>query len=38
MSEFIFGLFTVTGGIFWILTLAWLSGWISHKLGWDKYL
>ncbi len=33
MEDFIFGLFTVTGGVFWILAVAWFAGWAGEKLG-----
>jgi len=36
MSDFILGLFTFTGGIFWILVVAWLAGFVGDKLGLNK--
>ncbi len=34
--EFIIGIFVVTGGVFWILALAWFSGFIFEKFGISK--
>jgi hypothetical protein len=37
MNEIIFGIFTITGGIFWILAFAWFVGWAAEKMGVKKY-
>lgn len=36
MGDFILGLFTITGGLIWILALAWLVGWAADKGGINK--
>ena len=36
MGEFLIGLFTLTGGIFWILAFAWFVGWAGEKAGISK--
>lgn len=36
LPEFIIGLFTITGGIFWILAFAWAVGFIANKMGISK--
>ena len=36
MSELIIGIFTLTGGIVWILAVAWLSGVLAEKFGISK--
>lgn len=36
MCDPILGLFTLTGGVFWILASAWFVGWAADKLGISK--
>ena len=38
MFDFLMGLFTLTGGIFWILAVAWFAGWVGDKAGLSKSL
>ena len=38
MFDFLMGLFTFTGGLFWILAIAWFAGWAGDKFGLSKPL
>lgn len=33
MFDFLIGLFTLTGGVVWILAFAFLVGWAGDKAG-----
>jgi len=36
MYDFLISLFTITGGIVWILAFAWFVGWAGDKAGFGK--
>ena len=36
MWELLIGLFTLTGGLFWMLAVAALVGWVGEKAGLSK--
>jgi hypothetical protein len=36
MHEFLTGLFTITGLVFWTLAFAWFVGWFAAKNGINK--